>query len=170
MALPRTLKNFGLFNDGESYMGVAEEIKLPKLTRKTDDYRGGGMSGPVAVDLGQEKLELEMTLAGLMRQVFGQYGTTKADGVMLRFAGAYQRDDTGEVSACEIVVRGRHTEIDPDNAKAGERGKLTVKSALTYYKLSLDGEVLIEIDLLNMVEIVNGVDMLAEQRKAIGLA
>ncbi|MDD3652400.1 phage major tail tube protein [Immundisolibacter sp.] len=170
MAMPRTLKNFNLFNDGESYMGVAEEIKLPKLTRKTDDYRGGGMSGPVAVDLGQEKIELEMTLAGLMRQVFAQYGTTKADGVMLRFAGAYQRDDTAEVNAVEVVVRGRHTEIDPDNAKAGERGKLTVKSALTYYKLSIDGDVVIEIDLLNMVETVNGVDMLAEQRKAIGLA
>ena len=33
----------------------------------------------------------------------------------------------------------------------------------------MDGVVLVEIDLLNFVEIVNGVDMLAAQRRAIGL-
>lgn len=170
MALPSTLKNFNLFNDGSSYMGVAEEVKLPKLTRKMDEFRGGGMNGPVSVDLGQEKLELEFTCGGIMRQVFDQYAATKVDGVMLRFAGAYQRDDTADVQAVEVVVRGRHTEIDPGDSKAGDRGKLVVKSAISYYKLSIDGDAVIEIDLLNMIEIVNGVDMMVEQRKAIGLA
>nr|EIU3915752.1 phage major tail tube protein [Pseudomonas aeruginosa] len=40
---------------------------------------------------------------------------------------------------------------------------------LTYYKLSVDGEVLIEIDLLNFVYIVDGDDRLAEHRKALGI-
>lgn len=170
MALPSVLKNFNLFNDGNSYMGVAEEVKLPKLTRKTEDFRGGGMNGPVDIDQGQEKLELEFTAAGFLTQVFEQYGTTKVDGVLLRFNGAYQRDDTATIQAVEVVVRGRHKEIDPGDAKAGEKGKTTVKSSLSYYKLTVDNKVLVEIDLLNMVEIVNGKDMLAEQRKAIGLA
>ncbi|MBC7201814.1 MAG: phage major tail tube protein, partial [Pseudomonas balearica] len=39
----------------------------------------------------------------------------------------------------------------------------------TYYKLSVDGNVEIEIDLLNFVFMVNGEDRLAEHRKAIGL-
>lgn len=170
MALPSVLKNFNLFNDAKSYMGVAEDIKLPKLARKLEDFRAGGMNGPVGIDLGQEKLELEFTCGGFMEQVFTQYGTTKADGVMLRFAGAYQRDDTAQTQAIEIVVRGRHQEIDMGDAKAGDKGKLTVKSALSYYKLSVDNKVLIEIDLLNMIEIVNGVDVLQAQRQAIGLA
>lgn len=170
MGLPRTLKNFNLFNDGKSCMGEVEEVKLPKLSRKMDDYRGGGMNGPVQIDLGQEKLELEFTAGGFMRQVFEQYGATKVDGVMLRFAGAYQRDDTGEVDAVEVVVRGRHQEVDVGDSKAGDRSKFVVKSPLSYYKLSINGDVLIEIDLVNMVEIVNGKDMLIDQRRAIGLA
>lgn len=170
MALPSVLKNFNLFNDARSYMGVAEDVKLPKLSRKMDEFRGGGMSGPVAVDLGQEKLEMEFTCGGFMEQVFLQYGTTRADGVLLRFAGAYQRDDTGQVQAVEIVVRGRHQEIDMGDAKAGDKGKLTVKSSLSYYKLSVDNIVLVEIDLLNMIEIVAGVDVLQDQRMALGLA
>lgn len=170
MALPNTLKNFNLFNAGASYMGIAEEVKLPKLGRKLEEFRGGGMNGPVSIDLGQEKLELEFTCGGIMRQVFEQYAATKVDGVMLRFAGAYQRDDTAQVQAVEVVVRGRHSEIDTGDAKAGDKTKLVVKSALSYYKLSIDGDEVIEIDLLNMIEKINGVDMLAEQRKAIGLA
>ncbi|MDD5175760.1 MAG: phage major tail tube protein [Sterolibacterium sp.] len=170
MALPSVLKNFNLFNDGAGYMGKVEEVKLPKLKRKMDEFRGGGMNGPAKVDLGQEGLEIEFSCAGFMAQVFEQYGTTKADGVMLRFAGAYQRDDTCAVQAVEVVVRGRHEELDPGDAKGGEKGKLTVKSTLTYYKLTVDGQEKIEIDLLNFVEKVNNVDMLADQRKAIGLA
>lgn len=168
--LPNILKNFNLFNDGNSYMGQVEEIKLPKLKRKMEDFRGGGMNGPIKVDVGQDAMDLEFTLSGFNRQVLEQYGTTKADGVMLRFAGAYQRQDTGATQAVEIVVRGRHEEIDPGDAKSGDKGKTTVKSALTYYKLSIDGEEVIEIDLVNFIERVKGQDMLADQRTAIGLA
>ena len=39
----------------------------------------------------------------------------------------------------------------------------------TYYKVIVDGETVIEIDTVNMVEIVDGVDMMAEHRAAIGL-
>jgi uncharacterized protein len=170
MALPNALKNFNLFNEGASYMGVAEEVKLPKLSRKMDDFRGGGMDGPVQIDLGQEKLELEFTCGGFMSEVFKQYGATKANGVMLRFAGAYQRDDTGDVQAVEIVVRGRHQEIDTGDAKNGDKGKTSVKSALSYYKLTVDGKELVEIDLLGLIFKVDGKDMLEKQRKAIGLA
>ncbi|MEW6166052.1 MAG: phage major tail tube protein [Pseudomonadota bacterium] len=167
--LPSKLKNFNLFNDGESYMGLVEEIKLPKLKRKMEEFRGGGMNGPAKIDLGQEAMEMELTCGGLMQGVLAQYGICKADGVMLRFAGAYQRDDTCAVEAVEIIVRGRHEEIDPGDAKGGEGGKFVVKSTLTYYKLSIAGQEVIEIDLLNFVEKVKGKDVLADQRKAIGL-
>lgn len=170
MALPNALKNFNLFNEGRSYMGVAEELKLPKLARKMEKFRGGGMDGEVEIDLGQEPLELEWTCGGFADEVFKQFGVTKASGVMLRFAGAYQQDDTGTVKAVEIVVRGRHQEIDSGDAKGGDKGKTTIKSVLTYYKLTVDGKEVIEIDLLAFVFKVDGKDMLEAQRKAIGLA
>lgn len=170
MALPNSLKNFNLFNDGNSYMGVVDEVKLPKLSRKMEDFQGGGMVAPVEIDLGNEKLELEFTGGGFIEDVIKQYGATKASAVLLRFAGAYQRDDTGDVKAVEIVVRGRHKEIDPGDAKVADKGKFSVKSALSYYKLTVDGVTIIEIDVLNFIFNVNGVDMLAAQRKAIGLA
>ncbi len=87
---------------------------------------------------------------------------------MLRFAGAYQRDDTGEVDAIEVVVRGRHQEIDQGKAKPGDDTEFKFKTVASYYKVSINGAVLVEIDIVNMIEIVNGVDRLADQRRAIG--
>lgn len=168
MALPAKLKLFNIFNDGHSYLGQGTELTLPKLSRKMEEYRGGGMSGPVDIDLGMEKLELEHTYGGFMRQIFEQFGLSKVDGVQLRFAGAYQRDDSDAVDAVEVVVRGRHKEIDPGSAKAGDDTEFKVSSSLSYYKLSLNGVVLVEIDLVNLIENVKGEDRLAAQRKAIG--
>ena len=64
MALPRKLKYLNMFNDGLSYMGVVESVTLPKLTRKLEKYRGGGMPGSVSIDLGldDDALSLEWTL------------------------------------------------------------------------------------------------------------
>lgn len=169
MALPRKLKFFNIFNDGVSCIGEAVEIVLPKLARKVEAHRSGGMSGEVDVDLGIEKLEVEHSYGGLMREIFNQFGITKIDGVLLRFAGSYQRDDTGEVDAVEVVMRGRHVEIDPGASKGGDDTVFKVKSSLTYYKLVINGETVIEIDVLNMVEIINGEDRLAEHRSAVGL-
>lgn len=169
MALPRKLKNFNVFGDGESYLGQVVEVKLPTLTRSMEDYRGGGMSGPVKIDNGQEAIELEHKYGGLMRPILRQYGITRHDGVMLRFAGAYQRDDTGGVDAVEIVIRGRHSEIDAGTAKAGDDTEFAVKTAVSYYKLTINGAVEIEIDLINMIETVGGIDRLAAQRRAIGV-
>jgi len=169
MALPRILKHFNVFADGVSHAGEVEEITLPKLTRKLEEYRAGGMNGPIDIDLGNEKLELETTYGGLMRDILKQYGTTTVDGAMVRFAGAYQSEDTGGVDAVEIAVRGRHTEVDFGNAKAGSKEPFKVKSSLSYYKLTVNGEDWIEIDHVNFIERVFGVDRLAEQRKAIGL-
>lgn len=170
MALPNALKNFNAFNDGQSFMGIVEEIKLPKLSRKFEDFRGGGMDGEVGIDMGSEKLEIEQVCGGFCAAAYKAFGMTKANGVLIRFAGAYQRDDTGEVQAVEVVVRGRHQEIDGGDAKVGDKGKTTIKSRLTYYKLVADGQELIEIDLLGFLFKVNGKDMLADQRKAVGLA
>lgn len=169
MALPRALKNFNAYNDGNSFMGVIEEVKLPKLSRKMEDFRGGGMDGPVDIDVGQEKIEIEQVCGGFVLDAYKAYGMTKANGVLIRFAGSYQRDDTAEVQSVEVVVRGRHSEIDPGDAKGGDKGKTTIKSSLSYYKLTVDGKDVIEIDLLAFIFIVDGTDMLAEHRKAIGL-
>jgi uncharacterized protein len=88
---------------------------------------------------------------------------------MLRMTQALQADDADAVTPSEIIMRGRHTEIDFGKAKAGDMTEIKYKTELTYFKLSMDGIVLVEIDMVNMVYVVGGVDRLAETRTALGV-
>ncbi|AMC35388.1 phage major tail tube protein [Janthinobacterium sp. B9-8] len=169
MALPSKLKGFNVFMDGINFVGKVSEVTLPKLSRKMEEYRGGGMGGTVDIDLGLEKLEMSATYGGFMREIFTTFGAATHDAVLIRFAGGYQREDSEEVDAIEVIMRGRHKEIDMGSAKPGEDTEFKVSSSLSYYKLTLNGKTQAEIDTVNMIEIIDGVDRLAKMRSAIGL-
>ncbi|PUE20344.1 phage major tail tube protein [Limnohabitans sp. WS1] len=169
MGLPRKLKNFNLFVEGRGYQGEIDEVNLPKLMRKMDEHRAGGMVGPVKLDFGPKELEMEWTVSGWSPNLFDNWGASKHNAALLRFMGAVQSDDDEKVSALEVVARGRHEEIDTGKAKGGDKTEIKIKTALTYYKLTVDGKVIMELDFVNMVEIVNGKDLQAATRAAIGL-
>ncbi|HFP1469400.1 TPA: phage major tail tube protein [Escherichia coli] len=149
MALPRKLKHLNLFNDGNNWQGIVESLTLPKFTRKYEKYRGGGMPGAVDVDLGLDDsaLDTEFSIGGTELLLFKQMGKATVDGIQLRFTGSIQRDDTGEVQAVELVVRGRHKEVDSGEWKTGESNTTKVTSTNSYAKLTINGEVLYEVDL-----------------------
>lgn len=169
MSLPKKLKKFAMFNEGQMYLGETDEIVLPKLTAKMEEWRGGGMDAPADVDMGMEKLTMETTMGGVVVQYIRQFGMLKADGVGMRFAGAIQAEDSAEVIPVEVIVRGRHSEIDPGSSKAGEDTSYKVTSSLVYYKLVINGRTEVEIDVLNMIKIVNGDDLMEPFRRALGI-
>ena len=168
MALPRILTDLMLFNEGQSYLGDVASVTLPKLTRKTEEWRGGGMSAPVKLDMGLEALEMESTFGGPMRDILRQFGLTGVAGVYMRFVGFYEQQDTGAQDTIEVIVRGRHDEIDMGEAKPGEASEFKLKTSLAYYKLVWNGRTEVEIDPLNMLETINGVDLMAARRTALG--
>lgn len=171
MALPRKLKHFNVFLNGIDYHGVAESVTLPKITRKLEAWRGAGMGGSAQIDMGldDEALSMSWALGGFDAAPYKQMGSPVIDGAMVRFAGSVQRDDTGETMAVEVVVRGRHKEIDSGDSKEGDNTSLKISTVCTYYKLTMDGEDIIEIDVVNLIEKVDGVDLMAAHRKNIGL-
>ena len=169
MGLPRKLTHFATFVDGTNYMGEMPEVTLPTLTRKMEEYRGGGMNGPIDLDMGQEKMEAELKGAGWIKDLAKKWGARQHDAVMIRFAGALQAEDSEAVTPVEVVMRGRLVELDPGSSKAGDTTERTYKYTLTYYKEVVDGQVELEIDLVNLVEIVHGEDRLSAVRAALGV-
>jgi P2 family phage contractile tail tube protein len=104
-----------------------------------------------------------------MRGVLAQWGVMQHHGVQFRFGGAYQAEDAAIPDAVEIVIRGRHSEIDLGTAKQKEDTAFKVTTQASYYKLTINGTTLHEFDFLNMVEIVNGTDLMKAIKEAIGL-
>jgi|TARA_R110002049_G_scaffold14166_1_gene60169 P2 family phage contractile tail tube protein len=169
MGLPSKLKNMNLFVNGASYFGKAAEVTPAKLARKMEDWRGGGMDTAIKVDMGGEMIEMEFTMGGLEPKLDKGFGATTHDAHQFRYVGAFQDDNTGKVRACEIVCRGRYEEIDRGSAKPGDDTEIKYKVACSYYKEVVDNEIIVEIDAVNAVFRVGGVDRLAEIRNAIGI-
>jgi len=168
--LPKIIKNWNTVIDGVGFVGIAEEVTVPALERVTESYRGAGMLGEVELDLGIEAMTLEMTLAEYSDSVIKQFGIRDASGVGVRLMAAAKADNADSaVDAIEISVRGRWKKIDPGNLKGGDLAKMKVEMPLTYLKYTVNGNVLIKIDLINGIEEVNGVDLTAAMREALGL-
>lgn len=162
MGLPRKLKNANAFVDGGSYLGVIGEFEEPKLAIATDDWRGGGMLGPVKLDMGLEGMEASLTMGGHEASLIRKFGTTQVDGVRVRLVGAYQADDGTAAQAVECYIGGRFTEIDLGKSKAGDNTEHKYKVPLAYYRRVVDGRDEVEIDMLAGIFIVDGVDRYAE--------
>ncbi|MDC8802552.1 phage major tail tube protein [Halomonas pacifica] len=169
MALPKILKDFNLFGDGNNWQGQIPNLTIPELSRRMVEYDGGGMDGPVEVDMGQELVTFEWTAGGLIAEIFGTYGSPIHDATMLRFAGSYESDEDGQVVPVEIVVRGRHKTIGMGEASKGDANTQSITTTCSYYKLVINGQTVIEIDIPGHVFLVNGEDRLAQRRQALGL-
>lgn len=150
MQMPSSLKAFNFFNDGNSWLGVVDEIELPKIKQKTEDHQGAGMQAPAPMGLGFEALEMTATLGGAEAAAIRQGATVGTSAVIGRFSGAYQRDDTCAVAGMDIYVRGTCTEVDLGTAKQGEKNKVKLAFKLSYIRVVYDGGVLIEIDALDV--------------------
>ena len=165
---PKVIKLFQALVDTKSTNGAAKECKLPDLKRKLEEYRPGGFDMPMFIDTGGEAMTAETTFAGMITDNLESYGTPIHNKSMLHFMGAYENQDTGAIDAIEVIMRGRHT-WDLPTAKPGEIGETKMKTHISYYKLIVNGQEHIEVDVTAAKFIVGGVDRLAEARSAAGL-
>ena len=163
--IPNILKNFNVFIDGRGYAGKAEEITLPKLTKKIEEYRGAGMSAPIDIDMGLEKLEMDITFADYDEELFKLWGATNGSEIQFTIRGALQ----GTSAAIPVIVNvtGYLKEMESGSWKAGEKSTLKCSLSCNYYKLTINNAEIIEIDPINMVNKVNGIDTLSEIRSIL---
>lgn len=164
---PEVLKNLNMFLDGRGKAGRIEEFTPPKITHKVEEFRGGGMNGPVELDMGLEKLEATFTIKEHVKENAASLGLLDGQSIPITLRGAV---DTGTaIKGVVLQMRGRAKEMDPGTWKPGEDTPIKFALSLDYYKYLIDGSEVIEIDMINAIYKVNGKDKLEEQRRALGI-
>lgn len=162
MALPQVIKGFNIYIEGENFICRGEEAKLPNIKVNGVDFRGAGMDAPIELDMGMEKLDVEMTLAEWTPSVIAKFGLMSA-GSQLVIRGAMQQQGAQPVPFV-IRMQGGINGIDRDALKSGERGSMKITANCNYYREEQAGAELIEIDIVNGVRRFGGVDQLAAIR------
>ena len=115
-----------------------------------------------------EKLESNLTISDYDPEVFKLFGLLDRQDTPVTVRGAIQRQ--GETAqAVVIALRGGWKEIDSGTWKPGDKSTLKVAVAVNYFKLTIAGQEIVEIDAINLVRKVGGVDQMADIRNAIGM-
>jgi len=163
--IPRILKNFQGFIDGVGYAGLVDEVELPEVAIKTEEHRAGGMDGNYEVDMGMETMSAKITMAEPRPELLGALMTNKR--VQLR--GSFVRDTDGSRVSVVVAMGARQKKLTLGSWKAGDKNQNEQEYTLDYFRLVVGGVEILEIDIVNMVRRVRGVDQLAGIRADIGM-
>jgi len=168
--IPEKINDYNTYLDGNKMIGVAASATLPQVRMKTSSVAGLGINGEIESPvIGQfESMEQEIKFNTLYSSAAEMLNPLSV--VNLTFRAAQQIfDKTGGYAfkGLRIVEMGRVKTFNPGNIQKGESMEATVTLELTYILIENDGKPLLEVDKLNGVYKVNGVDKLAPIRALI---
>lgn len=166
--VPQTLYLMNLFIDGVSFSGDVPTLSLPKLAIKTDEYRAGGMDMAIEMDQGMEKMEASFSTRGVRRDAMKYFGLADGSAFNAVFRGSF-KEHKARTTSVVATLRGMLKELDFGDWKPGEPAEFKYAIAVSYYKLEVAGSLMYEIDPVNCVRVINGVDQLASVRRDLGL-
>ncbi len=124
------------------------------------------MDIPINIDMGMEKLEADFTFSEYDTELFRLFGLINGNSVSLTLRGGMQGND---IEGVIINLRGIFKEFDFGSWKPAEKATLKCTVAAHYYKLTIGGNELIEIDAENMIRKINGVDQMALLQTVLGI-
>lgn len=162
--LPHSLTDFTGFVDGVGRAGKLTEGTPPKFSMEVEEYIAAGMGGSVDIPVGAlEKMECTFSMEGVEADYYSHIG--KSIGMTLRGS-----TNNGESTQAVIYqMRGLVREADTDAMKRKARGMVKNVMTVEYCKVTIDGRVVIEADVMGKKFVVDGTDLLADQRAALGL-
>ena len=164
-------RNINLYIDGISYAGQLVAFTPPSLKLKDSYYQAAGMDAPIAIDRGMEAINASFSLSSYDAEAIMTWGVAGAGQMEFVCKGALETM-SGEVKSVVLTMRGRVLELRRNNfdpRATQDQPNITVDLNCYYYKEEIDGYVAIEIDVINFIRIINGVDHLAKIREALGL-
>lgn len=168
MAANDVRKNLAVFVDGTSYVGDANKVTAPKLTLVTEKFRGGGMQAPIALTMGMEEMVADVSFVSYDKDILALFSLVEGANVPLVVRELLESFD-GTETAVVHTMTGKVTEIDPGESQPGVLPELKYTMSLSYYKLQHGDTVVHEIDVVNLIQIINGTDVLATARTALGI-
>ncbi len=170
--IPERGINFKVYLDGEDLLGVAEG-NFPNLESMTSEVKGAGIAGTIEdVVLGHFN---SMTLSLTWRTTTDAFFKLQAHRTNnLDLYAALQNYDAGtgeyKTSQLHVFVKAITKTSNLGNLVVGDGMDTQTEFEIVYIKVELDEKERIEIDKVNYIHKVDGEDMLAEVRVALGKA
>lgn len=163
------LRDFILYNGADKMVGRIEKFKPPDLKRIVEDVRMSGMDMAMPVDMGMEPMEASWTTTGIDAGSYAGFGLiSSATPIAVSVRAAAMNPLTGIPVPVIHAFNGPITVVEASEYKVGERATLTTTVKPIFYSLTHGGKPIIEIDVVNGIRLIGGVDQLITLRAITG--
>lgn len=171
MKLATKVNAYNVYLDGNKLVGISDEVTLPDFEALTETLSGAGILGELDEPLlGHFKAsEMEIPFRTLEEHMFRLASMSKALNLTLR--ASTQTIDTGNINTgampSRIVIKGKNKAITGGKVKQGEGTGSSIKVEITYILIEVDKTPMFELDKLNFVYKVKGVDLMKTIREQV---
>lgn len=166
--IPTKINKYNVYSKGNRLLGMGDEMPLPDFEASSESISGAGILGeiddPTVGYFGNQEIEIPFRV--LDGEAVDMLDMTKA--VQLEVRGAQQTTNSEgdiEFRPMRVVVRGRASKLATGKVKAGNPMDTSVTLTVLYILIELDGKPVLELDKLNEVFKINGVDVLAKVKE-----
>lgn len=162
--------NFAVYEDGKEFIGMASAT-LPDIGFATASHSGAGISGEIEdVILGHlNSMTLSLNFKTLSDNAF-KLAEMRYHDIDLRVA---QQEEDPVAGAIKVRAVKHFMRVIPKKTGGGgvapaSAADVSGEYAVRYWKTTIDGEKKQELDPLNFICDLNGVDVLSDVRTALG--
>lgn len=170
MKIQATVINFAVYEDKTEFMGIAS-VQLPDLTALSQQISGAGIAGNIEAIIPGHFEAMTCTINFRTTTTAAlKLSEPRRHNLDIRVANQVEDTVAGKVAAQSV----KHVLVVLPKKDGG--GTLAPASAadasgeyaVRYWATYVDGQKIREIDPMNSICIINGVDYLADVRKALG--
>ena len=169
--IPERLTNFRIYNEAEDLLGVSD-VELPELSYMTDTISGAGLAGEVESPVIGHFQSMGATLNWRTIEKKAA-GLLDMKAHLLTARGAQQNynasDGTWKTVPVRCTMRVMPKTLNVGKFEVGSTTDTSTEFEVIYLKLFIDNKEVLEVDKFNYKCVINGKDILAPVRVAMGL-
>ena len=170
MKVDNGVNNFAVYEDATEFYGMAE-VTLPEISQIAEEVKGARIAGAFnGAFVGHvEAMTLTLNFRSVTPDAI-KLAEPRNHQIDLR-ASQQQWDNTAGVFkqvAVKHVLVVTPTKFAPGKLAPAASAEASGEYSVTYFATYIGGVKKMEIDVINFIYFVNGVDYLADVRKALG--
>lgn len=171
MNIPEKVANFTCYLNGSNEIAGMVDATLPSIEHLTETISGAGIPGEIeSITPGHTSpMSFSINFRSLVSK---NISLIKPESYAFEIRGALQETNPAthkiEIKKLVISLRGYPKKIELGKLAVGKQTDTTGEFTCEYLKVEIDGKISTEIDKMNMVFNIDGKDMLAELRAALG--
>lgn len=166
--MKRIIRDFSLAIDGVVFRGDCNSVGLPAITKTMEEYRGGGMDGSVRVSMGYEAKDLSFELTSNDPDVIRMLGLDDSSQKLFTVY-TFMKDFNGGETGSKVECQGEVMELGSRELESGAKITLSFTVAVSYYRETQNGVLVLEHDPLNLVLDTGAGDVNRNRRALLGL-